>query len=126
MSELRELRSLLNNSQKAEEWLIAGIRQIQYEDIKHAIDKNLLADDLLFSYFEKYMTHPIIAPVIRCVFRVHWPAISHILCDVREVRKIIVENRPEFMELLGNKESISWLNTCVRRGYDRLYNFTWK
>lgn len=125
MNELRELRSLLRNNKKAEEWLIQGLRQIQYNDVKHAIDNNLSADDLLFSHFDKYMSNPLLAPVIRCVFRVHWPAISHILCDVREIRKIMIENRPEFRELFETKEGILWLNSCAKRGYDRLYTFSW-
>lgn len=122
---LRELQSLSYDSKKAEEWLIQGIRQIQYKDVKHAIENNLFADDLLFAHFKKYMANPLLSPVIKYIFRKQWLIISPLLCDVREIRKIMIENRSEFEELLSDSKGISWLNTCAKRGYQRIYDYTW-
>lgn len=126
MSEKQELLSLISNKRKAERWLITGIRQVKYDDLKYAIEHNVFADDILFNHFSPYTLNPVLLPVIRTIFRNHWTVIEKILCDVNKLYSILTENRPEFDKLLGNKEGIAWLNLCAKKGYDKLYKYAWR
>lgn len=126
MNEKRELLSLLSNRRKAERWLIAGIRQIKYEDLEHAIENNVFADDILFNHFSRYTLNPILSPIIRAIFREHWRVVESLVSDVNRLYCILTENRPEFAKLLGNKKGITWLTMCAKRGYTRIYDYTWR
>lgn len=126
MNELQELQSLITNCRKAESWIRQGIRKVKYGDLKRAIESNKPADDILFSHFDPYMKNPITAEIIRIIFRNSWGVVEKILSHPLNLYELLVENRPEFEELLRNKKGINWLNECSRRGYKRLYDAVWK
>lgn len=125
MSEIQELYSLLTNKGKAESWIVEGIRQVKFEDLERAIRNNEPADDILFSHFNQYLQNSITRKVIILIFRMYWPEVEKILCDVPNLYKILTDNRQEFRDLLSSPEGIAWLNSCAKRGYMRLWKTCW-
>lgn len=126
MDDRLELTSLIKNSFKAEQWIIQGIKEVKIGDLDYAIKHNLPADKLLLAHFDRYISNPVLSPLIRAILKTHWSIAEKYLCDVSTLYKILTENRPEFARLLGNKEGIAWLTMGAKKGYQFIYGFCWR
>lgn len=124
-SDHQELLSLLYDEEKIEEWIRLGIKQVNYYDLKRAIENNEDADKLLFAYFEKYLTSALLKPIIVTVFKVNWKQVDTILCDVPGLHRTLTENRPDFTKLLSTPAAKLWLNRCAKKGYNTIYGYVW-
>ena len=124
-SDQKELWSLIYDNEKIEEWIRLGIKQVNYHDLKNAIDNDEDPDTILFEHFSKYLKNPLLKPIIITVFRVNWKQAEKILCDVHGLHHTLTENRPDFRVLLSTPKAKRWLNRCAKKGYNTIYGYVW-
>ena len=101
------------------------MKKIPSDSLREAIEKGIYIDSILFNHFHKWMEHPVLKPLIQLVLKTHWKCIEELLTDAYKLREFIISERPELKEMLYSPKAIVWLNEVCKRGYARLYSYTW-
>ncbi|MCD6138679.1 MAG: hypothetical protein J7J91_08985 [Deltaproteobacteria bacterium] len=112
--------------ERIERWIKLGIRQISYQDLKHAVENKIYADDILFNHLSYFtLRNRITKSMFKTILRLYWHVVERYLCNLDYLYRVLTENRPEFKHLLDSREARHWLYQCARRAYDKLYRIAW-
>lgn len=125
----KEILSLLQNREKAEEWVKGwvptSIKSWVRDDIKEMINKGVSPATILFNHLSPYTKNPILKPLIRLVIRHYWNEIEKAIIDVKNIQETIIKTRPDLKDLFDNQKGRRWLNYATSTTYSELYKYTW-
>jgi len=102
-----------------------GLKSIKTQDIVQAIQKNETVDLILFNHFSSFMENPALKPLIQSIFKLHWDIVEYFLTNPENLRNELISTHPELKQILYSPQGIKWLNETCKRGYERIYRYTW-
>jgi len=84
----------------------------------------MYVDNLLFNHFSPYLENPALKPFFKLIFRTYWDLVEYYL-NPYNLRNELIKFHPELKEILYSEKGIKWLNMTCRRGYEKIYLYTW-
>ncbi|MFQ6064223.1 MAG: hypothetical protein ACE5L6_01990 [Candidatus Bathyarchaeia archaeon] len=103
-------------------WIRAGLYLITPEQVQYAVTNKISGEHVIFNYL--HLTHPLVRPLARQVFRIFWDSVSYYLTDAVHLYSILAA-KPKIRAVLDTPEGHEWIDNCCLSGYIWLFNFTW-
>lgn len=63
--------------------------------------------------------------MIQTIFKCYWDVVEYFLVNPRNLRAEILKAHPDLADILYSEKGIRWLNETCKRGYKRIYEYTW-
>jgi hypothetical protein len=119
-----KILELLNSREKLQKWIFLGIKNVKTQDLVNTIKQKIYIDNILFNHFSPYLESPL-KPLIKLLFQAYWDVVEKYLLYPENLRNLLVSAKPELKQLLFSKDGIKWLNENCKRGYHKIYKYTW-